>query len=131
MASCATMNSFIVLHCLVSCLLLHGPNKSLDFCRLCTHMRFWMSLFNIGSSGEVCSLLRMPSHLVITSCISAGTGSPWSMCHPIGMWCDNNNIYLKSNIQCILRYEFSGLIMIYTIVTGDTHCRNRNIIQII
>ena len=49
-------------------------------------------------------------------------------------WCmvvynNNNNIYFKSNIQCI--YEFSGLIMIYTIITVDTHCRNRNIIQII
>ena len=43
----------------------------------------------------------------------------------------NNNIYLKSNIRCIYRYEFSGLIMIYTIITVDTHCRNRNIIKII
>ena len=44
---------------------------------------------------------------------------------------DNNNIYFKSNIQCIYRYEFSGLIMINTIITVDTHCRNRNIIHII
>ena len=28
------------------------------------------------------------------------------------------------------RYEFSGLIMIYTIIKVDTHGRNRNIIQI-
>ena len=27
--------------------------KSLHFCHLCTHKRFWMSLFNLGSSGEV------------------------------------------------------------------------------
>ena len=44
---------------------------------------------------------------------------------------NNNNIYLKSNIQCISRYEFSGLIMIYTIITVDTHCRYISIIQII
>ena len=29
------------------------------FCRLCTQMRFWMALFNLGNSGEVGSLLRM------------------------------------------------------------------------
>ena len=44
---------------------------------------------------------------------------------------DNNAIYLKSNIQCIKRYEFSGLIMIYTILTVDTDRRNRNVIQIL
>ena len=32
--------------------------KSLNFFRLCTQIRFWMSLFNLGSSGEVGSLLR-------------------------------------------------------------------------
>ena len=26
--------------------------------------------------------------LVITSNISAGTGSSWSLCRPVGMWCD-------------------------------------------
>ena len=25
---------------------------------------------------------------VIPSNISAGTGSSWSLCHPVGMWCD-------------------------------------------
>ena len=47
---------------------------------------------------------------------------------------NNNNYYyyyLKSNIQYIKRYEFSGLIMMYTIITGDTQCRNISIIQII
>ena len=39
-----------------------------------------------------------------------------------------NNIYVKSNIQ---RYEFSGCIMIYTIIPVDTHGRNRNIIRTI
>ena len=29
--------------------------KSIHFCRLCTQMRFWISLINIGSSGEVVS----------------------------------------------------------------------------
>ena len=33
------------------CLLVHGLKKVP--CRLCTQMRFWMSLFNFGSSGEV------------------------------------------------------------------------------
>ena len=34
------------------------------------------------------SLLRRSSRLVITSNISAGTGSSWSLCRPVGMWCD-------------------------------------------
>ena len=53
--------------------------KSLHFCRLCTHIRFWMSLFNLGSSCEVGSILRRLSRLSITSNISAGTGSSWSL----------------------------------------------------
>ena len=39
------------------CLLVDGVNKSSHFCRLCTQMRFWMSLFNLGSSCEVGSFL--------------------------------------------------------------------------
>ena len=62
--------------------------KSLHFCRLCTQMRFWMVLFNLGSSGEVESLLRRSSRLFITSSISAGTASSWSLWCPVGMWCD-------------------------------------------
>ena len=27
--------------------------------------------------------------LVITSSISAGTGSSWSLCRPVDMWCDS------------------------------------------
>ena len=42
----------------------------------------------LGSSGEVGSLLRRSSRLVITSNISVGTGSSWSLCRPLGMWCD-------------------------------------------
>ena len=34
------------------------------------------------------SLLGVSSRLVITSNISTGTGSPWSLCRPVGMWCD-------------------------------------------
>ena len=60
--------------------------KSLHFFRLCT--RFWMALFNLGSSGEVGSLLRRSSRLFITSSISAGTCSSWSLWRPVGMWCD-------------------------------------------
>ena len=62
--------------------------KSLNFFRLCTGMRFWMALFNLGSSGGVGSLLRRSSRLFITSSISAGTGSSWSLWRPVGMWCD-------------------------------------------
>ena len=62
--------------------------KFLHFCRLCTQMRFWMALFNLGSSGEVGSLLRRSSRLFITSSISAGTSSSWSLWRPVGMWCD-------------------------------------------
>ena len=47
-----------------------------------------MSLFSLGSSAEVCSLLRRSSSLVITSSISAGTGSTWSLWRPVGVWCD-------------------------------------------
>ena len=38
--------------------------KSLHFCRLCTQILFCMSLFNLGSSGEVGSLLRRSSRRV-------------------------------------------------------------------
>ena len=62
--------------------------KSLKCCRLCSQMRFWMSLFSLGSSNEVGSLLRRSSRLVITSRISAGTGFSWRLCHPVCVWCD-------------------------------------------
>ena len=49
----------IVLHSLVTSVFWSMVStKSLHFCRLCTQMRFWMVLFNLGSSGEVGSLLR-------------------------------------------------------------------------
>ena len=67
------------------CLLVHG---SLHSCHLCTEMRFWIALFNLVSSGEVGSLLRRSSHLFITSSISVGTGSSWSLWRPVGMWCE-------------------------------------------
>ena len=47
-----------------------------------------MVLFNLGSSGEVVALLRRSYRLFITSSISAGTGSSWSVWRPVGMWCD-------------------------------------------
>ena len=80
---------FIVLHSLVrSVFWSMVSTKSLHLCRLCTHMRFLMALFNLGSSGEVGPLLRRSSRLFITSSISAGTGSSWSLWRPVGMWCD-------------------------------------------
>ena len=80
---------FIVFHSLVRSVFwsMVSP-KSLHFCRLCTQMRFWMALFNLGSSGEMGSLLRGSSRLFITSSISAGTGSSWSLWRPVWMWCD-------------------------------------------
>ena len=79
----------IVLHSLVrSVFWSMFSTKSLIFSRLCSQMRFWMSLFSLGSSDEVGSLLWRLSRLVITSSISAGTGSSWSLCRPVGMWCD-------------------------------------------
>ena len=79
----------IVLHSLVTSVFWSMVStKSLHFCRLCTQMRFWMVLFNLGSSGEVGSLLRRSSRLFIISSISAGTASSWSMWRPVGMWCD-------------------------------------------
>ena len=35
------------------CLLVHGFNNVSQFNRLCTQMRLWMSLFNLGSSCKV------------------------------------------------------------------------------
>ena len=61
----------IVLHSLVrSVYWSMVPTKSLHFYRSCTQMRFWMALFNFGSSGEVGSLLQGSSRLFITSTIS-------------------------------------------------------------
>ena len=57
----------IVLHSLIRCLLTMVSTKSLIFFRFCTHMRFSMSLFSLGSSCEVGSFLRRASRLVITS----------------------------------------------------------------
>ena len=66
----------IVLHSLVrSVFWSMVSTKSLHCFRLCTLIRFWMSLFNLGNSGEVGSLLRRSSRLFITSNMSAGTGS--------------------------------------------------------
>ena len=79
----------IVLHSLVrSVFWSMVSTKSLHFFRLCTQMRFWMALFNLGSSGEVGSLLWRSPLLFITSSISAGTGFSWSLWRPVGMWCD-------------------------------------------
>ena len=79
----------IVLHSLVTSVFWSMVStKSLYFCCLCTQIRFWMSLFILGSSGEVGSLLRRSSRLFITSSISAGTGSSWSLWRPVGTWCD-------------------------------------------
>ena len=51
-------------------------------------MCFWVSLFSLGSSGVVGSLLQRSTRLVIMSSIFAGTGCSWSLWRPVGMWCD-------------------------------------------
>ena len=61
-----------------------------------------MSLFSLGSADEVRSLLWESSRLVITSSISAGTGSSWSLGRPVGMWCD-------AALSTIVRRIFSSL----------------------
>ena len=92
----------IVLHSLVrSVFWSMFSTKSLNFSRLSSQMRFWMSLFSLGSSDEEGSLFRMSSRLVITSSISAGTGSSWSLCRP-GMRCD-------AALSRIVRRIFSSL----------------------
>ena len=90
-ASCFVLPSIplIVLHSLVrSVFWSMVSTKSLHFCHLCTQIRFWMALFNLGSSGDVGSLLWKSYRLFITSSISAGTGSSWSLWRPVAMWCD-------------------------------------------
>ena len=82
------------------CLMVHVLNTISPFS--CSQMRFWMSLFSLGSSGEVRSLLRRSYRLVITSSISAGTGSSCSLCRPVGMWCD-------AALSGIVRRIFSSL----------------------
>ena len=62
-----------------------------------------MLYFSIGSSCEVGSPLRRSSHIVITSNISAGTCSSWSLCRPMGMWCD-------AALSRIVRTIFSSLL---------------------
>ena len=79
----------IVLHSLVTSVFWSMVStKSLHVFRLCTQIRFWMDLFNLGSSGEVGWLLRRSSRLFFTSSISADTSSSWSPWRLVGMWCD-------------------------------------------
>ena len=56
----------IVLHSLIrSVFWSMVSTKYLHFCQLCTQIRFWMALFNLGSSSEVGSLfLRRSSRPV-------------------------------------------------------------------
>ena len=64
LAFCSAINSFNSSPQLGHvCLLVHGFNQVSPFCRLCTQMRFWMVLFNLGSSGEVGSLLWSVHHV--------------------------------------------------------------------
>ena len=70
---CSTINSFNGSQQLVTSVFWSKVStKSLHFFFLCA---FWMSLFSLGSSGEVGSLLRRSFRPVITSNISAGPGS--------------------------------------------------------
>ena len=89
LAFCSAINSLLVLHSLGrSVFWALVSTKSLHCFRFYTQIRFWMALLNLGSSGEVGSLLRRSSRLFITPSIFAGTASSWSMWRPVGMWCD-------------------------------------------
>ena len=80
----------IVLHSLVrSVFWSMFSTKSLYFCRLSSHICVSGCLYSVLAVQTRWGLfLRRSSRLFITSSISAGTGSSWSMCHPVGMWCD-------------------------------------------
>ena len=79
----------IVLHSLVrSVFWSMVSTKSLHFCRLCTQIRFWMALFNLGSSDEVGGLFY-GGHLVCSSRpVSLLVQVPHGVCRPVGIWCD-------------------------------------------
>ena len=70
------------------CLLVQGHNKISQFFPFVLVDAVLDVIIPSWRSGEVGSLLRKSSRLVITSNISAGTGSSWSLCRPVGMWCD-------------------------------------------
>ena len=81
----------IVLHSLVRSVFWSMVlTTSINFCHLCMQMHFWMSLFSLCSLGEV------GSRLVITSSISAGTGSLWSL------WCDAALSRIVQNINLLI-----------------------------
>ena len=97
---CSTINSFNSSPQLGRiCLLVHGLNKISPFFRVGTQMRFWMFFISFGSSGDVGSHLRKLSRLVITSSISAGTCSSYSLWHRVEMSYDAalSRIYERSS----------------------------------
>ena len=71
----ALPSPLIILHMLVGFVFWSMVSTKSQFFHLYTHIRFWVSLFNLGSSCEVGSLLRRTSRLFVTFSISAGTGS--------------------------------------------------------
>ena len=78
----------IVLHILVRFIFWSMVStKSLHFFPFFPHRCISGCLYLVlGSSKRV--LLRRSSRLVNMSSISDGTGSSWSLCRPVGMWCD-------------------------------------------
>ena len=78
----------IVLHSLVTCLLVQGLNKIpplLPFVCVDAVLDVIIQSWQFRRGGI--SFTEVISS-VITSNISAGTGSSWSLCRPVGMWCD-------------------------------------------
>ena len=106
---------------LVPRLLSCSTNISSNACSFVVLVRYLFPIFLFTEMVHQCSISHCGCgfYMVCSWCISH-----WYVI-------DNNikNIYPKSNIQCIERYEFRGLIMIYTIITVNTHYRN--IIQVI
>ena len=79
--------TLIVLHTLVTSVVWSMVStKYLHFA--CCVRRCGSGCHNSVLAVQVRSLLRRSSRLVITSNISAGTGSSWSLCRPVEMWCD-------------------------------------------
>ena len=59
-----------------------------NVCGISKDFLFVSLVTNRVSLEEVCLPSFDVFRLVITSNISAGTGSSWCLCRPVGMWCD-------------------------------------------
>ena len=77
----------MVLHSLVISVFWSKVSKKFSIFTFCVR-RCGSGCHKLVSTGEVGTLLRSSSRLVITSNISVGTCSSWSLCRPVGKWCE-------------------------------------------